>query len=129
MFLAFAGMNVNVLTRQWIGGCVLALAIPVAQASNPMNQEIDALLAFVESSQCRFVRNGAEHEGAQARAHLEKKRDYLVRRGMLQRAEDFIELGASRSSISGKDYEVRCPSSVFPARNWLTTELERIRRQ
>ncbi len=97
------------------------------QASEQRQRETSALLDFVEQSQCRFVRNGSEYPAAQARAHLEKKRDYLEGKKLLKRAEDFIELAASKSSMTGKAYEVRCPSGSQPSKQWLDAELQRIR--
>lgn len=108
-------------------GLVLALGHSTVQANDQMARETGALLDFVEQSQCQFVRNGSEHSPVQARAHLEKKRDYLERKKLLNRAEDFIELAASKSSMSGKAYQVRCPTGTQPAGEWLKAELQRIR--
>ncbi|WP_223487092.1 DUF5329 domain-containing protein [Pseudomonas sp. A-RE-19] len=100
-----------------------------AQAQTPpqATQEINSLLDFVEHSECRFVRNGSEYAGPQARAHLQKKLTYLEDRNKINSAEDFIELAASQSSMSGRAYEVRCPAGVQPASLWLKIELQRQR--
>ncbi|MGF6488786.1 DUF5329 domain-containing protein [Pseudomonas frederiksbergensis] len=100
-----------------------------AQAQTPpqATQEINSLLDFVERSECRFVRNGSEYPGAQARAHLEKKLEYLEERDKINSAENFIDLAATQSSVSGRAYEVRCPAGVQPADTWLKTELQRQR--
>ncbi|WP_454870173.1 DUF5329 domain-containing protein [Pseudomonas lini] len=100
-----------------------------AQAQTPpqATQEINSLLDFVEHSECRFVRNGSEYPGAEAREHLQKKLTYLEDRNKVNSAEDFIELAATQSSMSGRAYEVRCPAGVQPASLWLKTELQRQR--
>lgn len=115
---------------QWLSAASLSLMImvPHVQAQTTQAaQEIRGLLDFVEHSECRFVRNGNEHPGAQARAHLEKKLNYLERKNMVSSAEDFINLGATKSSVTGTAYEVRCPTGVQPVSTWLTTELKRQR--
>ncbi|PQP00730.1 MULTISPECIES: DUF5329 domain-containing protein [Pseudomonas] len=99
-----------------------------AQTSPQATQEINSLLDFVEHSECRFVRNGSEYAGPQARAHLEKKLEYLEEQEKVNSAEDFIELAATRSSTSGHAYEVRCPAGIQPANLWLKTELQRQRK-
>lgn len=98
-----------------------------AQATPQVTQEIKGLLDFVEHSECQFVRNGSEFPGPRARAHLEKKLNYLEGKNMVNSAEDFIELAATKSSMSGRAYEVRCPEGVQPANTWLKRELQRQR--
>ncbi|MHC8382512.1 YfeK family protein [Pseudomonas sp. LB3P14] len=98
-----------------------------AQATPQVTQEIKGLLDFVEHSECLFVRNGSEFPGPRARAHLEKKLNYLEDRNMVNSAEDFIDLAATKSSMSGRAYEVRCPEGVQPANTWLKRELQRQR--
>lgn len=97
------------------------------QATPQATQEIKGLLDFVEHSECQFVRNGSGYPGPRARAHLEKKLNYLEGKNMVNSAEDFIDLAATKSSMSGRVYEVRCPEGVEPASNWLKRELERQR--
>ncbi|MCW8277751.1 DUF5329 domain-containing protein [Pseudomonas sp. PCH199] len=98
-----------------------------AQATPQVTQEIKGLLDFVEHSECLFVRNGSEFQGPRARAHLEKKLSYLEGKNMVSSAEDFIDLAATKSSMSGRAYEVRCPEGVQPASTWLKRELQRQR--
>ncbi|MBK5541458.1 DUF5329 domain-containing protein [Pseudomonas sp. TH05] len=116
---------------QWLTavgvGAVLTVSNLQAQTTPQATQEINGLLSFVERSDCLFVRNGTEYPAPQARQHLEKKLSYLENKNMVSSAEDFINLAASKSSISGKAYEVRCPSGTQPASTWLQTELQRLR--
>ena len=82
---------------------------------------------FVSHSECKFVRNGSEYSGPRARAHLEQKLNHLEGRNMVNSAEDFIDLAATKSSMSGRAYEVRCSGGVEPASTWLKRELQRQR--
>lgn len=94
-----------------IAAAVLAggLALPAGAApAATVQQEVQHLLAWLESSNCAFYRNGKWHDARAARRHLQRKYDYLVRRDLIVRTEDFIELAATRSSVSGQAYRVRC---------------------
>jgi len=90
-------------------------------------QEITDLLDFVEHSGCQFIRNGSEYPAAEARAHLQKKLDYLEKKDMVSSAEDFIERAATRSSMSGQRYQVDCPAGKQDSSAWLNDELQRLR--
>lgn len=72
---------------------LLALASVANAAPLPATAraEVDALLTRLQSSGCQFNRNGSWHAGAEARAHLLKKLDYLERKNLVQTAEQFIE--------------------------------------
>ena len=91
------------------------------------SQEIGRLLSFVEDSGCTFIRNGSEYPAAEARAHLQKKLDYLERRDLVASSEDFIERAATQSSLSGKPYQVRCATQTRNSADWLNQELRRLR--
>lgn len=90
-------------------------------------QEITQLLDFVEHSGCQFIRNGSGYPAAEARAHLQKKLDYLENKDMVSSAEDFIERAATKSSMSGQRYQVDCPAGKQDASAWLNDELKRLR--
>lgn len=97
---------------------------PVASAL----AEIRHLLDYLESSSCKFYRNGTWHDAKDARAHLEQKNEYLMKRSLISSAEDFIEKAATSSSMSGERYLVRCqPNRTVPSSVWLSKELERLR--
>jgi len=113
---------------------VLALSLLVAGAAHaaPLppaaHAEVDALLTRLQTSGCEFNRNGSWYAGADARAHLLKKLDYLKGKGMVDTAEQFIARGASSSSMSGKPYLVRCAGKApVESAQWLTTELQQVR--
>lgn len=105
-----------------------ASAAPAAQAQAQAQREIDGLIAALGDSGCEFERNGRWHSAKTARAHLQKKYDYLHKRGMADTAELFIARGASKSSMSGKPYRVRCPGkAVETARRWFEQRLQTLR--
>lgn len=112
-----------------VAGSVLIAMVPdaLSQTTPQATQEIKALLDFVEHSPCQFVRNGREYPGPRARAHLQQKLDYLQGKNRVSSAEDFIDLAATESSLSGRAYQVRCQESVEPASTWLNRELQRQR--
>jgi hypothetical protein len=99
-----------------------AFAAPGATAS----REIEHLLSFVASSECRFVRGGTEHPGREARDHLLRKLE--VARPLLGTADQFIDHVATGSSLTGEAYKVRCGTRELTSKEWLRTELERYRK-
>ena len=121
------------------GSAAVLLAVAFLLGSSPTESiaappasvqvEIDHLFDYLERSGCRFNRNGTWYPAREASDHLKKKRDYLVRKGLLSTTESFIELAASKSSSSGQPYRVECPGA--PAREsalWFQEELARYRR-
>ncbi len=68
--------------------------------------KVDYLIATVEALQgAQFIRNGSSYDAKAAAEHLRLK---LATAGArIETAEDFIQQCASRSSISGKAYQIR----------------------
>jgi hypothetical protein len=99
-----------------------------AELDTDVKMEILALLDDLGRSGCRFNRNGTWYGSAEAEKHLKRKFDYLADKALIESTERFIERGASRSSMSGKDYRVECPGqeSVSSA-SWLTDRLRALR--
>jgi hypothetical protein len=89
--------------------------------------EIAHLLQHLGASGCEFNRNGDWYNAKDASAHIRKKYDYLLKKGLLGSAEDFIRLGATESSMSHQAYQVRCGAQVEPSADWMSEELERFR--
>lgn len=117
--------------RTFLSACLLALcccASAAAPTAAPIRAEIDALLARLESSGCRFNRNGSWHDAAEAKAHLLRKLAYVERRGSLQSTEQFIDVAASGSSTSNRPYQVQCGTGApETSRAWLNRELAAVR--
>lgn len=108
------------------------LATPLAHAApGPQAQrEIAQLIGSLDGSQCRFQRNGSWHDAAEARAHLQRKYDYLLKKDKVDSAEQFIERAASQSSMSGKPYRIQCPGQgEQTAAAWFGTRLQALRQR
>jgi len=105
--------------------CSIAVAEPV---TSPVNAEVTQLLNKLEASGCKFNRNGNWHSSSEAKSHLLKKLSYLERKTTLSSAEQFIELAATKSSLSGNPYLVKCGTTdAVQSSVWLTAELKGIR--
>lgn len=116
--------------RQWLAVVLLALALPL-QAGPPAEaeREVAGLIDALGGSGCDFQRNGRWHPAATARAHLQRKYAWLRERDLVDSAEQFIERAGTRSSLSGRAYQVRCPGQpVVPAAHWLRGRLQDLRR-
>ncbi len=108
---------------------LLALPAPAVAAPAPRaQQEIAGLMAALAGSHCQFQRNGKWHDAAEARRHLQRKYDYLLKRNLVDSAEQFIERAASSSSVSGREYRVRCAGQPERASaEWFGEQLRRQR--
>lgn len=85
--------------------------------------EIEQLLARLGASGCRFQRNGSWYTAKEARAHLENKYRHLLDKQLVGSAEDFVFLGATKSSVSGKPYLVQCRGQEsMPSATWMATQ-------
>ncbi|MEP6632681.1 MAG: DUF5329 domain-containing protein [Luteimonas sp.] len=94
------------------------------------DREIEALIAGLGTSGCEFERNGSWYDATKAQAHLQKKYAWLQKRGLVNSAEQFIERAASKSSISGESYRVRCADKpVTESGIWFRALLSRQRKQ
>jgi len=99
-----------------------------AQPSSSAMDEIQYLLAAMERSGCEFQRNGSWHSAAEARAHLGYKLVEVEMKQPIRSASEFIDAVATRSSISGEPYRVRCPGAEpVPSATWFQQTLERYR--
>ncbi|WP_242107040.1 DUF5329 domain-containing protein [Luteimonas aquatica] len=108
-------------------GCAALLCAATAPAAES-EREIDGLIRAIGDSGCEFERNGSWHDAAAARAHLQRKYDWLRKRDAAGNAEQFIERAATRSSVSGKPYRVRCRGRApQPASAWFGEQLRRQR--
>ena len=99
-------------------------------AASPSEQqrEVHYLLEFIEGSGCEFYRNGTAYDAVRAAAHLRDKYLALDATGGIPTAEAFIDRIASRSSLTGRNYEVRCAGQdrMWTA-PWLREALARLR--
>jgi hypothetical protein len=86
---------------------VLALFSGVVKAQDDIEKKkIDFLISSIENIKgAKFIRNGTEHDGKEAAEHLRMKLQKAG--GKVKTADDFINLCASKSFISGKPYVIR----------------------
>ncbi|KAG1253594.1 hypothetical protein G6F68_011262 [Rhizopus microsporus] len=108
------------------------LAAPLAHAApGPQAQrEIAQLISSLDGSQCRFQRNGSWYAGSDARAHLQRKYDYLMKKDMVDSAAPILERAASQTSMSGKPYRIQCPGQPEQtAAAWFGARLQALRQR
>ena len=87
------------------------------------------LIEFLQKSDCSFNRNGNWYSSVKAAGHINMKYSYLRKKGLINSAEQFIDRAASRSSMSGKPYLVRCDDSeAILSSTWFSDELKRYRK-
>jgi len=99
-----------------------------AEPSLSAKIEVEQLLTRLAVSGCQFQRNGTWHSATDARAHLERKYQYLLDKQLLSTAEDFVSLAATKSSASGELYLVKCGAQEqLPSATWMATQLKEVR--
>jgi hypothetical protein len=77
----------------------------VSAQDNIEKKKIEFLISSVENLKgAKFIRNGSEHDGKEAAEHLRMKLQNAL---VVQTADDFIRLCASKSFITGKPYMIR----------------------
>lgn len=88
------------------------LLLSEAFALTPQEEtRVDNLLIAVgEQEQLLFIRNGSEHNAAEAESHLRLKLSKTKNR--LKTAEQFVDNVASKSSITGTPYQVKLPGQA-----------------
>ena len=90
------------------------------------SREIDHLLSFVASTNCKYERNGDMHSGEAAVKHIKKKYNYFS--DDIETSEDFIKYSATKSKMSGNYYQIHCVNQpTVKSSVWLFTELARYR--
>lgn len=114
--------------------CLLLLPILsqplLTQANNgSVEAEIRYLKQFIQSSSCKFIRNDSSYSANEALDHIEKKYQYFNSR--ITSAEQFIELSASKSTLSGRPYRVICKGEyglqTLNSKTWLLRALTNYR--
>ena len=92
------------------------------------SQEVGQLFAALKQSNCEFSRNGSWYNAEKASEHLQRKYDYLLKKRLVTTTESFIELAATKSSMSGKPYQVRCGKTApISSSSWFKSQLNAVR--
>jgi len=82
----------------------------ITSFANTMQDEIEYLLNQVKQTQCKINRNGRIYKGVKAVKHI--KRKYKHFKNEIDSSEKFIEMSATKSTLSGKYYSIRCAGKV-----------------
>ena len=91
-------------------------------------QEVGQLFSALKESNCEFSRNGSWYSAEKASEHLQRKYDYLLKKRLVTTTESFIDLAATKSSMSGKPYQVRCGKTApVSSSSWFKSQLNAIR--
>jgi len=116
------------MNKTWITAFLLFSSSIAADVTPSGQREIEHLLNFVQRSDCVIDRNGKSYGADAAISHIRKKYAYFE--DEIETSEDFIELSATRSTMSGKDYLVRCgDAEQIRTQDWLLQELQNFRQQ
>lgn len=116
------------MNRLWVLTLILFSGSIMADVSPATQLEIEHLLNFIRNSSCIIDRNGKTYAAVKAISHIEKKYAYFE--DEIETSEDFIELSASKSTMSGRYYMVRCEDEEqIRTREWLMQELKGLREQ
>ena len=108
--------------------CIVVTAGTAAPLSPAVKAEIDGLMSRLEASDCEFNRSGTWYSGTEAKSHLLRKLKYFEDRGAVRSTEQFIELAASSSSVTGQPYLVRCGDGIpVQSGTWLLLQLQAMR--
>ncbi|MGJ7519880.1 DUF5329 family protein [Variovorax sp. LT1P1] len=121
--MAFYRWLRHLLPAGLLAWATLSMATPSAQE----HALIQTLIQRVEQmSTMTFLRNGGAHTAAEAAQHMQAK--YAHFKHKIFTAEDFIELCASRSEMTGKPYMVKVGDAApVEANIFLKKELRTLR--
>jgi len=121
-------VNPRAALRSALMLAILACLPAYAQPPASVQMEVGFLLGYIDGSGCEFYRNGTWHDSKAAQQHLRDKYDYLAARNLIDTTEDFIDKAATKSSLSGQAYVVRCNGAApVSSGKWLRDELVRLR--
>jgi hypothetical protein len=110
-------------------GLLLASANSAAtRQAEDLDATIQHLITYVRESDVTFERNFSRHDSDEAAVHIENKYQHF--RDEIDTPEQFIELCATASLVTGKQYMIiDGQGETIPAGEWLNIELARYRLQ
>lgn len=107
---------------------LLASSNTAAQHAEDLDGTIQYLITYVRDSDVQFERNFSGHDSVEAARHIEKKYQHF--KDKIETPEQFIELCATASLVTGKQYQVITKQGdEIPAGQWLNAELDHYRLQ
>ncbi|MDC0068697.1 DUF5329 family protein [Gammaproteobacteria bacterium] len=98
-----------------------------AYASDQLDLQIQLLLDLVSASNCSFIRNGNPHNAKESVKHISRK--YAHYEQDIDSIVSLIELTATNSPFTGKQYLVNCDGQVMSSEKWMHQQLIELRRQ
>jgi hypothetical protein len=107
-----------------------ALASPAHATPSASEQKIIERLIqrIAKKGTMLFIRNDKEYDAAEAAKHLQAKFDHFKER--IVTAEDFIELCATRSEVTGQPYKVKLAGGTLRnASDFMNDELRHVRQE
>jgi hypothetical protein len=114
-------IEVEKLHNYWMDNDYADLSI--TSESDWHHGKIEYLLGVIAKSECIFIRNGEEYDGAAAANHFRRKMEAVET--PITKVDEFIENIASNSSTTGAPYRMRTldgtESEIGP---WLRSQLE-----
>jgi hypothetical protein len=114
--------------KQYLTSVILVLFLSSASSDVPQEQvaEVEHLIKYLADSDCRMIRNGKSYDAKDGAKHMRRKYDYF--RNKISSTEEFIEYAGTKSTMSGRLYEVLCVDQQAEfTRDWLLNELEAFR--
>ena len=107
---------------------ILLATAATAEVGAEQKLETSHLLDFVKNTPCKIIRNGKAYDGNRAVTHIQQKYDYF--RNDIETTEQFIDLSATKSTMSGKYYTVVCgDAQPVRTKDWLLEELRHYRQR
>jgi ABC-type transport system substrate-binding protein len=92
-------------------------ARPAEVAVLTESQKIERMLVLLNESDAVFIRNGVDYDGKAAASHLRRK--WSAAGDRISTASEFIDALATKSSASGKAYQIRLnDGSTVPSAEW-----------
>jgi len=114
---------------QYFAGILLFFFLSGVPADVPEEQvaEVEYLLNYLaDSDNCRMIRNGKSYSAKDGAKHVRRKYNYF--RAEISSTEEFIEYAGTKSTKSGRPYEVLCIGQEPEfSRDWLLQELNSYR--
>ena len=106
--------------------------VSVGAADESAREDLDRTVAYllqhVVRSNLIFIRNGEMHSPREAEAHMRRKYQYF--KNDIRTPEDFIRLCASKSTQTGRPYQVKLPDGrLLRTDQWMLSVLSRYRRE
>jgi len=108
---------------------LIGLVVVASAHATPNTEDtktIEYLIDYISQSDMIFVRNFGKHKPERAAGHIRDKYDYFF--DDIDSPEEFIELCANKSLVTGKEYRVIDPAgNKIKTRDWLMGALENYR--